>query len=405
MKLKLILVYFIASFPFITLGQKDVEALIAESVIQLTDDASFEFLDSIVGGKTVIILGEAFHEDGMTFKVKSEMVEYLARKHGFDVIMVEAFPVDCVNIGNNYIFPSKYTRSLTKALLRREITMDYMGTESSYSGFLNTVEFLKNYGLREKAEYLDKEFRKCIKDLVDDTGGLVDSCSSAIFHLMRLIGLAKEYLQLIPEKETERYYLLSLLNGIKEKLSEDLIFSREKIINEGKHMNYNDLREWTNLRDKHMGMNVIHYLKAHADAKIVIWCASFHGARDISQVLHPDYPTLYAQTKTMGEYIADELGDRLYSIAFTSYHEIPEKCGILERELMTKGVVQGFINFAKLRKEKPALNVLFNCNAIQKKDGYWMNVWDGIYFIRNQKNNEVAPDWEEFLDRCRKAKD
>lgn len=393
--------------------QSDLETLIANEAIILSDNTSFEFLDSILINKKVVILGEALHEDGETFYIKSKMVEYLAKKHGYNTLMIEAFPLNCVNRGDCYIFPSKYSQSLTKALLEGSLRMNYMGIESSYSGFNDVMQFLKKHGLEKESIALNEEFKKCIYDeLLDSTGIVKSNCISSVQKLMKLIGLAKKYLNLTLKNKDKTHssidentlrYMFHLLNGIKEILSEDLLYNRETIISKGSKMNYNDLREWTNLRDKHMGMNVVHYMQTHPKSKIIIWCASFHGAKDISQVKNLDYPILYAQTKTMGEYIAEELGDALYSIAFTSYNKNPKKCGSLEKKLAQMGLKWGFLDFESLRLRKSFLNDYFNCNAIMKKDGCWMNVWDGLYFIRNQKTNEVFPNWLEIINAYRKT--
>lgn len=386
---------------WIACGQagNDVESLVADETMRLPDKFSFDFLDEVVKGKRVVILGEALHTDGTTFEIKSKMVEYLAQKHGFNTLMVESLDFGKPNSGLAYFYMSKSCESLTKKIMRRTLPLDVVGLEAYYFSYVYVLDLLGKYGFEEEAHKLKDVFQK---SLFKDGKGLFDDKTLTLRHpvdneklqmLLEAIGLTKNYLKMVDAPEKEVRYAERLLGNVREYMAKESLLPTNEVISDGNSMDYNKLREWTNLRDRQMGMGILTYLETHPERKVIVWCASFHGARDISQAIHPDYPLLYMQTKTMGEYLADALGDRLCSMAFTSYYAEPERCGELEKELCERGVDWGFVDFERLRFKDEFLNKMFNCNAIQRKDGRWMNVWDGLYFIREQKEDEYY-DWE-----------
>ena len=113
---------------------------------------------------------------------------------------------------------------------------------------------------------------------------------------------------------------------------------------------------------------------------------------------------MYFQTKFMGEYLAEYLREDLYSLAFTSYYGDPNTCGVLEQELYQKNMQYGFIDFKSLRFKEDFFDKSFNSNIIRKKDGKWMYIWDGVYFIRDQKQVEIMDGWLDVVDGYKKNK-
>jgi len=70
--------------------------LFEENNSQVFEKASF--VDSIVGDKRIILLGELDHGDGTSFEIKFEIIKYLHEKHGFNNLIFESGFIDCNEI-------------------------------------------------------------------------------------------------------------------------------------------------------------------------------------------------------------------------------------------------------------------------------------------------------------------
>lgn len=58
--------------------------------INENDFSDLSFLDSLLGNKRIVFLGEQLHTDGSTFEAKSRLIRYLHEKHNFSVVLYEA---------------------------------------------------------------------------------------------------------------------------------------------------------------------------------------------------------------------------------------------------------------------------------------------------------------------------
>ena len=141
-----------------------------------------------------------------------------------------------------------------------------------------------------------------------------------------------------------------------------------------------------NYRDRQMADNLIWYLDRNPDKKVIVWCANFHGAKDISEIDYPQDSLLYYRTRLMGEHLADKYGDKLYSIAFTTSEPVTqnEPIGDLEKELAKGKYDYGFIDFTVLRRHPDYLGKKFNSSIIRRKNGRFHVTWDGVYYIRKE---------------------
>lgn len=54
------------------------------------DFSDLAFLDTIIGNKQIVFLGEQLHHDGSTFQAKSRLIRYLHEKHEFNIVLYEA---------------------------------------------------------------------------------------------------------------------------------------------------------------------------------------------------------------------------------------------------------------------------------------------------------------------------
>ncbi|GHV23917.1 hypothetical protein FACS1894174_10120 [Bacteroidia bacterium] len=140
-------------------------------------------------------------------------------------------------------------------------------------------------------------------------------------------------------------------------------------------------------RDSQMAENINWIIENFPEEKFTVWCANFHGAKDISQTRYPTDSLLYFAFQSMGETVCSLHGDKIYSLAFTSLDPSPEKRGNLETEISetTGNAPYAFINFEPLRFADGYRDKEFESNVIMKKRGKWLYIFDGLYYIRDQE--------------------
>lgn len=61
-----------------------IESRVADRVAILRDDSDYAALDSVLKDKRIVILGEAGHQDGTTFGIRSKLTRHLIDDFGFD---------------------------------------------------------------------------------------------------------------------------------------------------------------------------------------------------------------------------------------------------------------------------------------------------------------------------------
>ena len=76
----------------------------------------------------------------------------------------------------------------------------------------------------------------------------------------------------------------------------------------------------------------------------------------------------------------------MYSIAFASLNHVTES-GKLEKEIAiaTENAAYAFINFEPLRFADGYRDREFESRLMIKKQGKWLHIFDGYYYIRDQK--------------------
>lgn len=145
------------------------------------------------------------------------------------------------------------------------------------------------------------------------------------------------------------------------------------------------------IRDNSMAENVLWYRRHFPDEKLIVWCANLHAAKNGSQIEYTqqelaDNSTGYYDN-VLGETLAHELGGEVYSIAITSLNRSDGRHpGELERQIarLTHDAPYGFIDFEPLRWLDGYRTAVFDFPEIgRRKEGRWLNIFDGIYYIRD----------------------
>lgn len=132
------------------------------------------------------------------------------------------------------------------------------------------------------------------------------------------------------------------------------------------------------------------------EEKIIVWSASMHNARNISQIDCVTDTSFYQNYIPMGQIIYDSIGSRMYSLAFSSrngyfqtpmmmtepkkitsidYQSIESFCSGLQ-------IKYGIINFRSICNKSPFQEELFsNPHGHSNVKAIWPLVHDGIFYI------------------------
>ena len=382
------------------------EQNIAKNAIALGNNNDFSFFDDIVRDRSIIVLGEEGHYDNATIEVKINMINYLQKK-GFQSVALEGAPFLA-----SYIFSNpKYA----------ELTKDW------------TIENL--WGLTDLKEKKIQPFLKTIKERKTRIWGIdfyamspydIDAVRLILneYSTPSLISINWDKLKILYYKKfiqvvyfgcpdcpvgklstEEQYELMRMIDSLSN-------FTQYVMFSKGANMELKVIMQWIrNLntafsyhkftgirnedhvalayrnRDIQMAENIDWILKNFPNEKFIVWTANLHGSKDISQTRYPTDSLLYFNYQSMGEFINYAHENKMYSLAFTSYNCMPEKeIGNLEKEIANtiKNAPYAFINFESLRFAENYRDKEFESSIMLKKQGKWLHIFDGLYYIRDQ---------------------
>lgn len=359
-----------------------------------TEEAIFDEIGRLVQDKRIVLLGEAGHGDGRTFKYKTKLIKHLVDNYGFTTVGLEGGDF----LGFQYLNGTLPQDTLTKT----SFTEAWFALWSHSEQVQDLLDFFEEphvepFGFESQITNFTLKFIPYLKSQVKD--------SSFDWNYMDSIAKRACYI----DTSTNMQDIISLQNQLMD-VQQKLTDSDEAEILSLSIANFNSfLEQWQlgfydyeaqnkgiNIRDKRMADNIIWYLDKYPEKKMIVWAANFHIAKDISEVQYGKKdPTLYERYHLMGEHLYEQYGDALFSIAFTSSEgvqgntfskkadELVIHDGTFEMALHKKNKAIGFVNFSKL-KEK---NKTFYSHMLNLKLGRWYNVFDGVFYIRRQEKS------------------
>lgn len=422
--MKLIISLSICIISFISCT-KDVKKQVVKelSIIDTVNNKlDFDTFRTILKDNEIVILGEAAHGDGKTFLIKSEMVKYLTENAGYNTIAFEGRDFLEMEIINGkkgidslapYFNRDDWVRQWSPWGPAQQIEILQEVTKNNKKLMYIGLEPYANKNLKEVLIYLNKEFSEIntmafdplLWDTIKKTHlnlfyGKSDLISNNDYKLyLNYLNKYYSFLKQIDANQKNQHILFltqaieNLLTFVKISQVKSSDMSEDEILN-----------KTINLRDKQMAENLKWHKKRNPDAKIIVWMANFHGARDLKDIFFADgEPERYKKFDVFGEHISSSFGDKVFSIAFTSsrgkskmpydFEGIEEKIinpgnNSLEKELDGTNAEFAFINFRKIRKNSPSLtNTYFNSIMLGhiEQNGKWLNAFDGVFYIKNQE--------------------
>jgi len=376
----------------------------------------FKKLDKYIDNKEIILLGEAAHGEGKTFEVKTQIVKYLVEEKGFNTIALEGMDflqLEYINgrsslkenlVPNfesdwyNYWNPWNRAKQLVPLENFIKTNKTHLAGIESYqrvTAILN-IDFIKNN--LEKSNWSASNKDKWVKlssifdKFNNDKPLTTEEYDFFVLQLQKIVETNETIL-------FNDNFFMQMIENLATYVSME--FNPKYFSNEDEKEAYR-----INLRDRQMARNLIYFKERNPKAKIIVWLANFHGAKNLREVTYADGdPNMYSKFTVFGEHVKNKYVDKVYSIATTSSKgssKLPfniagiEETKIiapkesLEFELDKRKFNFGFIDFHEIYKSNPEKrNETFNSIMLghYNQNGKWLQLFDGLLYI---KENEIA---------------
>jgi len=398
----ILLTFFLIGKAF---GQDRLEQkLITETqhVAQIFDfeNSDFYFLDSLVSGKNIILLGEASHGHGKTFLLKKKLIEHLNLKHGFNHLVMEGGSMFALNeiLKNDTIDePSKileYRRSIYGiwAFSKEFIpTLNYaIDADMKIIGMESGLTIMNNQYLLE-ALYTEcmlqndtnfTRFRNLFFGMIGMQFQLLNEGNNYEFFTNYLETMEMNLKESdLPSKELGILY--NSIKSVKVSIDNGLLNTED----------LDDVAKMNNSRDSMMFENFL--IQYEEKEKYIIWLANFHAVKNIKQITYDGLSNNYKLQKLFGSYINQKFKNNslaLVTISDNGYkgtvqQEVADTikscldCPIA-RSLNFDKNQSYFIPTSKYSKELREASLEFNSIIFgAPKIGNWINQVDGIFIL------------------------
>jgi erythromycin esterase len=398
---------------------------------ELPGKEDLQLLKKEIGDKRIVFLGEATHEDGATFEVRTKIVEFLMEEMDFDVVLFEAGMFDLMQ-ANKEFQKTGDSESIKKALWGFWRTQQWQsfysfieqrkaaGNNIEFSGF--DCKFSSTYGFdnnnysrfletifqeKNPATLKNENFTNYMAVWKDIESGYQKSGMKG--------GLAKMRYKMSKKEKQSFRNLSSWMADELKKMGENKLAQLLRSNDEG-IIAYSDTRLWklivnrksfipiNNRRDELMADNLRHLLsEVYSNKKVIVIGATYHFIRN-NQTIDPikimGLPI--HESVIAGDLIYKQFANEIYTIGFTSYdgeYGLPREgkkgravtlpgVNSLEYQLANRAAEQAFVSLRQSADEPFFSNGtslrLFghSSNATSKN---WHKVLDAVYFIKTMQ--------------------
>ena len=369
-----------------------------------TDYRDLEFLVQEIGPARVVMLGEPTHGEGNVFEAKIRLVRFLQDKMGFTTLAFESGFYDLrvaqreLEAGKsaqealgNSVFPIWTGAQQFQAVLplvgRGKLRVAGFDPQLSgeYSG--DMVDELQAFLAPEKgAAALNYDYLEEVISFMGEhyiflpTAKLVDF-ENELAKATRLVGKAAA--SFVPTRRAEAAFWQQCLRSL-------LAQARDYAINDPSAKSRQEFKALdSNPRDAQMADNLLWYLRAHPQEKVICWGALPHLANKVEVLQDAEIkeyqPMGRAVKAALGSdqvYILGTLaGSGTYGFMFEKPKPVPvPAAGSLEAELLAQPADYAFVS---LKHDAPGRQLTTYAFQYEPLTGPWSEVVDGFLFLRS----------------------
>ncbi len=353
-------IYFLVAFllviPFFGKSQLKIQT------IKQDNDGVFSNLnqlDQYLGKARIVSLGEQTHADGATFDAKVQLIKYLHEQLGFNVLAFESSYYEC-NKANELlsqhkenslkqavfgIWDNKALKELEDYILQTQNTshpLKITGFDFQFSGQLAKTYFIKDVttalkqlgdtSIMSSAKWI--QFKRATEKQIKFSNYFKKASGADTAVIGEIV---RSILAFLNVKRTS------------SQLSDYLQMICNNLVADTRHR-----YESKNFRDSVMATNLLKLASTEFEKeKIICWNATSHFIYN-PKLIEDD---AYQNFVPMGDYLHKEIGDKLYTIGFTSlegkagtiikYKLKSPPTNSMEYLLGKSGIDFGFVDFSK----------------------------------------------------------
>jgi erythromycin esterase len=376
------------------------------------DFSDLQPLKAAIGDARVVMLGEQSHGDGATFLAKARLVAFLHQEMGFDVLAWESGLFDVaqawrqVQAGADVLSASK--GAIFPIWMRSEQVLPTIGYVASTVGTARPLELagfddqFTGTVSRDSMHILTEQFARRIGSAVPDdpewpaAQETLHELASNLHHatkptaaeqvrLLRLMAALAADAAARPSSDREARFWRQVLASAEVYARATWVMPPNQYTVAGQES-----------RDVQMGRNLVWLANVwYPGRRIIVWAASAHIAREVTQLSLPNggQPFQYSWSMRMGGQAHAVLGDDMYTIGFTAstgsfgpYHLAPSSLGpplpaSMEAYFAKAGLRNAFVDF-----RAPAAGGGWLRDVLARPFGYayyrsnWTQVFDGMIY-------------------------
>ena len=404
------------------------------------DESDYKDLEPFaeaVGGSRIVLLGEAGHGDGASFKLKDRLIRYLHQKQGFEVLIFESGLFSSLRAGEailqggdprswarRALFPVWGESAQVEPLLdyigrssRQQMPLILAGMDMQLSGSL-----AKDLLLPELANFLSERNQDFTSS--PEWSAFSRNLELLLDHPQQWIDLPDNEFQLSLESAAALESSLTLpLGGVSEDHETGLFWARvlqnlQAFFRFLRALDPDDpfsMQVAGPIRETQMTSNLLWLADVYySGKKIIVWGATAHLSRNRQLIETPVNPRMVP----VGHQAWEVWGDDLYSVAFVSFEGVrglPREgsqgrptdigtapSGSLEDLLARAGFDGAFLNL-RTSNLPDHFRTPFVSRALGHSPlrGRWDQAYDGLFFIRNMTPNNLAESVRETTGRPR----
>ncbi|VXB16635.1 putative outer membrane protein [Flavobacterium sp. 9AF] len=321
----------------------------------IIDNSDYSFLETILKYKHLVLLGEQSHGDGATFNEKIKLIKYLHEKLGYNTIAFESGLYDnykarqlVLNKEENSVIYNESIFSIWSDTQSFQELLIYIEERAKKNDTIKIVGFDCQEGVLFKNYFID-DLKTVFKNRnIKMKASLFEEIEKAfIYKDLEKIATNKTDSIAFYKNVHEIFGSFEKMNNLTldEKIIKQVFTSSLTNVNFEIAQIQNQKIAVQNPRDKQMAQNLIFLAESYPNEKIIGWGASYHFAKEISNLeidnLTEDYLSKQSDLEKkatgysdyndgegkelleggipMGKILKEYFKENIYTIAFSSF--------------------------------------------------------------------------------------